>query len=246
MSSQLTVNASHSGVRVTAAALEAIKWVGLILMVVDHINKFLFNGFNGTAFAWGRLAMPCFVFVLAYKLALADESAYKRVMLRCVAFGFIALVPLYLMGGATRAIYPLNMLFTVCVLTMVLALLRRGQWFSAACVFALGGCVVEFWWPALALGVAVWWFARMPGWWPCVVGLASLLALEPINRNGWALAAIPLVVLLVVLFGGAKDGDGRYRSSMARWFFYAFYPGHLLILALVRIPMRQAGYLFFF
>ncbi|RUT67556.1 conjugal transfer protein TraX, partial [Flavobacterium cupreum] len=33
--------------------------------------------------------------------------------------------------------------------------------------------------------------------------------------------------------------------SRLRWVFYAYYPAHLFVLWLIRIPMSKAGYLFF-
>lgn len=35
------------------------------------------------------------------------------------------------------------------------------------------------------------------------------------------------------------------RVPRLRWAFYAYYPLHLAALYLIRIPMAQAGYLFF-
>ena len=61
-------------------------------------------------------------------------------------------------------------------------------------------------------------------------------ALWFINRNLWALAALPVLFL-------ASRVD--VRVPRLRWAFYAYYPLHLAALWLIRIPMSKAGYLFF-
>src|SRR5271156_2823230 len=50
-------------------SLEAIKWVALVLMVFDHVNKYLYAEKLPVIFQLGRIVMPMFGFVLAYNLA---------------------------------------------------------------------------------------------------------------------------------------------------------------------------------
>jgi hypothetical protein len=69
----------------------------------------------------------------------------------------------------------------------------------------------------------------------CVAVLACV-TLAVINRNYWAVAALPIIVL-------AMFGD--LRCPRWKWAFYAYYPAHLAGLCLIRIPMSHAGYLFF-
>lgn len=54
---------------VADGTVEGLKWLGLLLMTGDHVNKYLFNGTLPFLFEAGRLAMPIFVFVLAFNLA---------------------------------------------------------------------------------------------------------------------------------------------------------------------------------
>ena len=66
--------------------------------------------------------------------------------------------------------------------------------------------------------------------------MLACAALWFINRNLWALAALPVLFL-------ASRVD--VRVPRLRWAFYAYYPLHLASLWLIRIPMSKAGYLFF-
>lgn len=49
-------------------SIELLKWLALILMTGDHINKYLLDYSNDILFNMGRLVLPIFVFVLAYNL----------------------------------------------------------------------------------------------------------------------------------------------------------------------------------
>ncbi len=230
---------------VANGSLEALKWVALLLMVGDHVNKYLFNEDYAVLFALGRIAMPIFVFVLAYNLArpsTLERGVYSRVMGRLAVFGVLATPAFIALGGLLWGWYPLNILFTLLVLAAVLQQLdvaQRGQprrYLVAGAIGLVGGGLVGFWWPAVAFGVAVWYYARHPSTVALVVALVACTSLVFVNGNAWALAALPLIVLA-----------SRVHVTVPRmkWVFYAFYPLHLLALWLIRIPMSHAGYLFF-
>ena len=88
----------------------------------------------------------------------------------------------------------------------------------------LGGWLVEYHWPGVALVVAACWFFRAPSEgraWLCVL---PLLALYLLNGTAWHLLAVPL---LLAFAWWAPDVDRN------RWAFWAYYPGHLAVLALL-------------
>ncbi|EBM5962874.1 TPA: TraX family protein [Salmonella enterica subsp. enterica serovar 16:l,v:-] len=58
-----------------------LKWIALILMIGDHINKYLLNESVPFLYYMGRIAMPLFVYVLAYNLSRPDvlkNGVYSR------------------------------------------------------------------------------------------------------------------------------------------------------------------------
>ena len=220
-------------------SVEALKWIALALMTGDHVNKYLFNASLPFLFEAGRLALPIFVFVLAYNLArpgALERGAYTRTMKRLAIFGALASVPFMALGGLVAGWWPLNVLFTLFVVTACVYLVEKDHKGWAYAVFLVGGVLVEFFWPAVIFGVAVWRYRRRPDWDAVTFSLLALVALGLINRNLWALAALPLILVA-----------SRVDLSMPRlrWMFYAYYPLHLGALWLIRIPMRKAGYLFF-
>lgn len=226
---------------VTSGTLEALKWLGLILMVGDHINARLFNGTIPVLFELGRLALPLFVVVLAYNLARPEarrNGIYGRMLRRLAVFGTLASLPYMALGGLKFGWYPLNVLFTLVVIVSVTRLLDSDQFIArvaAGIVFIIGGGLVEFWWPAVLLGVATWSYVKRSAPASALLALLGCAALGFVNDNQWAMLAVPLIALAT-----------KVDVPMPRWarLFYWFYPLHLAVLSGIRVPMRQAGYLF--
>ncbi len=228
--------------RISDGSLEALKWIALLLMTGDHVNKYLFNATLPVLFEAGRIALPLFIFVLAYNLArpgVMARGAYDRTMKRLALFGAVASAPFIALGGLASGWWPLNVLFTLLVIAGTLLLVEKGRastWTVAGLLFVIGGSSVEYWWPAVALGLAVWWHCKRPSWWSAGAAVLACVALWPVNGNLWSLAAVPLVLVASRV---------EFHMPRLRWAFYAYYPLHLAALWLIRIPMSKAGYLFF-
>jgi len=215
---------------VSDGTLEAIKWLALVLMVADHTNKYLLHDASHLLFNGGRIAMPLFVFVLAYNLARPD--AYKRgvisrTMKRLALFGLLATPPFIALGGLLAGWWPLNILFALLSMTAIIYFLEQ-QTISgtliACAVFIVGGSSVEFWWPVLAFGIALWWYCKTPHIAPLMIALVALLLLRIINGNYWAFSALPILIASTAL----KIPAPRYQLL-----FYYFYPLHLTLLWLL-------------
>jgi len=216
--------------RVESGTLEALKWLGLALMTADHVNKYLLHDAIPALFASGRLAVPLFSFVLAYNLARPSslsKGVYGRVGRRLAIAGVLASIPFIGLGGLVWEWWPLNVLFMLLVATGVMALLERGgapRLIVAGLLFVLGGAMVEFWWPAIAMTLAAWRYIRRPTWTSLTVWIAATAALYVINRNLWALAALPLIFLAPQV---------SITMPRMRHVFYVFYPLHLLVLWII-------------
>jgi hypothetical protein len=212
------------------ASLSAAKWLALALMVIDHSNKYLFDGSIPWMYALGRISMPLFAFVLGYNLArpgMLANGGYRRLALRLAGFGLLATAPFIAINKLPAGWWPLNMMFTllVAVLTAWLVDMRKPSATIAAClVLVWGGALGEYWWPAIGLCLCVWAYQRRPSRALIAGFMACLVLLWLVNDNLWALAALPVLFALqwwpVVL-------------PRAQWVFYAFYPLHLAVFWLV-------------
>jgi hypothetical protein len=222
--------------------LEALKWLGLASMTVDHVNKYLLHDSVSAFFAMGRLALPIFAFVLSYKLArpstLANARAvFPRVLKRLVAGALLASPPFMALGGLAGGWWPLNILaaFAVAVAAMY-AVHCGGAWGRAMAtgLVTIGGGLVEYWWPGIAMCLAAWYYCRRPSQPALALWVLAILALNldgwafgalpPLNASMWAMTAFPL------MFGAARV---NIRMLRLKWVFYAYYPMHLAILWLL-------------
>lgn len=231
---------------VNDGALEAIKWLALILMIGDHVNKYLLGGQVHVLYAAGRLVFPLFAFVFAYNLARPATlagGAYGRAIKRLAAVAAVASVPFLALGGLLYGWWPLNILASFLVSAGVMYLAERGgaaRLSLAALLFLGGGLVVEFWWPGIAMTLAAWCFARRQSaaalavW---VIATASLgcipwlLARVPMSLSLWSLAAFPVIALAARM---------PLRLPRLRWAFYAAYPAHLAVLWLVQLIQSRS------
>lgn len=215
------------GLTLANGSIEAVKWLALVLMTLDHINKYLLHDAYPALFAVGRLSMPLFAFALAYNLArpaTLEGGAYSRVVKRLAVIGALASAPFIALGGLGWGWWPLNVMAMLLVASSVMWLWERGGKWNAAgavAVFLAGGAVVEFWWPGVALCVAAWRYFKRPSWSSLVACIFSVASLYIINRNLWALAAFP------VFFLASKVNPSLPRLRSA---FYAYYPAHLAVL----------------
>lgn len=214
---------------ISDGTIEAMKWTALVLMVLDHVNKYLLHDTVPSLFAIGRAAMPLFGFVLAYNLARPASLAngvYRRVAVRLALGGAVASLPFIGLGGLGWGWWPLNIMATFLVATGTIYCIDRGGYWRliAVCIFLVGGACVEFWWPAIALVVAAWSYARSPTWPALGIWIVSTTALYFINGNLWALIALVLIFIAPLV---------RLNVPRMRSFFYVFYPAHLALLWLV-------------
>lgn len=215
---------------IAGGTVEALKWFGVILMTLDHVNKYLLHSTLPWAFAAGRLVMPIFGFVLAYNLARPGALAsgvYERTMKRLALFGLIA-TPFFIgLGGLVAGWWPLNIMFMLLAAAGITYLVEQGGFMrlaGAVALFVLGGAMVEFWWPAVAFVLFAWrWFKT--GSKLAVAGCAlALAALFVVNKNLWALATIPMMLAAPAI---------KLRVPRLRHVFYAYYPAHLAVILLV-------------
>lgn len=204
--------------------LTAIKWASVVLMVLDHLDGFVYGGALGLHATVGRLVFPVFGFLLAYNAARPRallDGVHGRMMWRTLLVGVLAL-PVYV---PLAGWYPLNIMFSLALGVLVINACAHGDRFGLVVVglFALvAGAFVDYQWFGLAYMLAVW-GAYARGWSPWWI-LAGAVSLWPINGNLVAVLALPLLWLASQL---------RLDLPRHQLAFYAVYPAHLLAIGAV-------------
>ncbi len=208
------------------ASLAAAKWLALVLMVIDHSNKYLLDGSQHWMYVLGRISMPLFAFVLGYNLArpgMLASGAYRRIAIRLAVFGLLATPAFIALNTLPAGWWPLNMMFTLlvpAVAVWLVAMHKAWATILACVVVAWGGALGEYWWPAIGLCLSVWGYQRQPSRSLIAGFLVCLTLLYFVNGNLWAVAAVPVLALLQ-----------RWQVVLprAQWVFYVVYPAHLTL-----------------
>ena len=225
----------------------ALKWIAALTMFIDHCTAVLVEagwiaGFRAVSYneylvlrGIGRLAFPIYCFLLAE--GLLHTRNVKKYLLRMGLFALISELPFDL--ALHRTFFTpkyQNVFFTLFFGLLALSL---WQWLTQKKGFRAA------WWRqalGLLLIAALAWLAELCrtdyGWQGVtVISLMYLLRELPVLRDLGMLAVLFTSSTLelaafpdVVLFRLYNGQRGRQR----KYFFYLFYPAHLLILAGIR------------
>jgi len=229
-----------NGLRISNNSLTAMKLIGIAAMLIDHFNAFVNPEYNQILFEVGRIAFPLFALVLGYNLAQIPSNKMPRIMLRLLIFGIVA-TPIYtILGGGLQHWWPLNILFTLCLATTIVYLLSMpvySRWavtarMAALLLFAVAGGLVDYLWLGPALVIVVWrLFSGISAVESTILqvllsGLFGLLCV--MNDSLATLLALPIIYLAIV-------ACQNIRLPRMKWFFYWFYPGHLIMLFLTKM-----------
>ncbi len=231
-----------NGLRISNNSLTAMKLIGIAAMLIDHFNAFVNPEYNQILFEVGRIAFPLFALVLGYNLAQIPSNKMPRIMLRLLIFGIVA-TPIYtILGGGLQHWWPLNILFTLCLATTIVYLLSMpvySRWavtarMAALLLFAVAGGLVDYLWLGPALVIVVWRLfsvisaAESTILQLLLLGLFGLLCV--MNDSLATLLALPIIYLAIV-------ACQNIRLPRMKWFFYWFYPGHLIMLFLIKTTL---------
>lgn len=206
----------------TSAGREWLKWIALVLMTGDHVNKVLLHG----AYPWltdaARVVFPIFAIVFVYNLRLDEDGDHAlRAATRLAIAGFVV-QPFH--AWAFGYWLPLNVLLSLSAGAFVCWLFSRGRWLPALLLWAFAGLWVDYSWWGIAVMAAAMTVFR-PGHDRSIFLLPLAVAsLAFINGDFWALVSLPLIGL----FARVPGNFPRWR-----WTFLGYYGVHLAVLAIL-------------
>lgn len=204
-----------------------LKCIAVFSMLVDHIGMVLFPSELWLRYV-GRLAFPIYAFLIAE--GFFHTRNVKKYIGRLFVFALISEIP-YDLARHNTLFYKdsQNIFFTLALaLVCIYVLDACGEQLLIACaVLASIGLAVYYWIkPDYGIGgigmILCFYLFRMYKAELCLsVTAINFFCYEDVQRAG-ALALFP-----ILLYNGKKGPSAKY-------FFYLFYPVHLLILYLIR------------
>ncbi len=217
----------------------ALKILAAITMTVDHVGLTLFPQVQALRLI-GRLAFPIFAFMVAE--GCAHTRNMGRYILHMLVLALVCQVAYTAATGSWLLCVPVSFVLSISLIY----LLQKAK-------------EAPFWGVAFLAGVgAVWLFDRQAtldyGFWGCMMPVAASLfrgakgkldentvhvlamgvfmiplALQLGAWQWWSLLALPLLEM----YSGQR---GKYKM---KYFFYIFYPAHLLIIEGIAILMTM-------
>lgn len=209
-----------------------LKWIAMISMVIDHTGMVLFPQYPIMRVI-GRLAFPIYCFLLVE--GAVHTSNRKRYLGRLFLFALISEVPFDLVvTGRFYASGNQNVFFTLFL--------------GLTAIFLLDSTINKGY--SVILSIALIFFAEL-----IAVdyggGGVFLILLFYVFRNRFLVKSAAVTGAVVFVYGGIENYailslipilcyNGR-RGPRMKYFFYIFYPAHLLLLYLLRLWMPEIG-----
>lgn len=206
-------------------ALEAIKWLALALMLVEHASFYVFQQMPTLVMLLGRSVFPLFALALAVGVSGMQAPGRALVLVRLASWGIVAVAA----GSLIRDAFPANVLFTLGLGLALHSALLSGHWSRYFVVFGcvIAGFAVEYG----ALGVIA--VALVCGWGReqgtqrgYLKLVAAVVAISLANGNAFAMFA-PLIAFAI--------DRGEIDVPRVRRFFYWAYAGQWPVFAVLKV-----------
>ena len=221
-----------------------LKIIAITGMTLDHIGIAFSSHLPLWAqialFAFGGLTFPIMAFLMVE--GYQRTSNFKRYALRLLTFALISLIP-FMWGLRMRS---LNVMFTLLLGLLTLYLYDHMKARAAFWLVFVGFTLATLFMDWSLMGVPmVLLYRTLQGKWKrlilpillpismMIVSTVAALVFMPEQVSGtfpslaYALVGCTLTVPLLVNYNGQ-------RGLPLKYLFYAYYPGHLIVLALVR------------
>lgn len=210
-----------------------LKGLAAATMVVDHVGVVLLPQL------WllrcvGRLAFPIYAFFLAQGFRYTKSRA--RYLARLAGFALLSEIPFdYMVYGQAFAWQGQNVMFTLALALLALACLEKGGWWmtgAVACCLAAEALRTDYGSFGVLLPVTSFYlWPRGKGLWALVfLAMCWLWEFAPIPGAPVPMEALGVAAALpLALYHGGRGTEG----PVVRWGFYAVYPLHMGVLALI-------------
>lgn len=227
--------------------------IAMVLMLGDHLWATLLPAQEWLT-CLGRIAFPIFAFMTVEGYFHTHDL--KKYLLRLLGFAIISEIPFDLMTEGVL-FYPFhqNVLWTFLIGLTGIFLIEKAHskcnrfiYFLCACMAVLLGfafgtvAMVDYYGPGV-LTIFIFYFFRCKKWWQLLGQLIGMYFVNiqllgglfyPVNILGYDIEIVQqgfamLALIPIWLYNGRQG----YHSKRFKYFCYAFYPAHLLIIGLI-------------
>lgn len=233
---------------------DVIKYAAMVTMLLNHISSVFLDGETVLAQFFldvGYFTAPvmCYFLVEGYQYT----RSKKKYGLRLFLFALLAEIPFCLAFSGETVIQfcGLNMLFTLffCFLILVAKENIKNRILKILIYILLIGVTVICDWPLMAAIYTIFFAYSRDSRRGTAISYGFALALfaffmylsndiiygsmkAAVYTMGACMGFAAAAIVILFFYNGKRAEKGR---AFSKWFFYLFYPGHLLILGLIRV-----------
>ncbi len=223
-------------------ALDLLKWLALVCMVLDHLR---YVGFSlDGLYVPGRLAFPWFCLAIAanvHRARNAQVTGHWRYLGWLLLFSVISELPyrMFIEDADTLNVLPtLALGLLIARGSLQKAVFDRGLALIACMVGAVFSTHLMFGFFGVLLPLAMLLVFRHPWYFSLLPGLVCVAAnqWQVLLNSGSLIAMLGLATCLIAPLAGLvllRQAKSVSPPAMRRW-AYALYPAHFLLLLLVR------------
>ena len=192
-------------------------------MLLDHINKILFNNEYFILEFFGRLAFPLFIY-LAVNSYMYYTKSKEHYIFRIMFFALLT-TPFHIYGFGLE-FFPLNIFFSIAFGLIAIYMMEQKYYLFVFLPYAMA-LYADYSFYGVLCFVAFYYFLKERNIISFSALFVALFLLNPYFINGY-----------LVLFFGLMFLDMNYKlnfkSFLNKYVFYAFYPLHIAFLGLLK------------
>ena len=206
-----------------------LKWIAIITMVIDHTGMMFFP-YSSIPRIVGRMAFPIFCFLLVEGFLHTHDR--KKYALRLLLFAVVSEIPfdlaIYLSMGQKNYFAQQNVFFTLFLGLLLLILIERSPKVWWRMLMTVLVCLAAYFFMTDYNMMGVLLILAFYVFQTSILGKAASLAFLDWGMFGGIQNFAILSILPIWLYNGQ-------RGPKMKYFFYVFYPAHLLLLCIIRI-----------
>jgi hypothetical protein len=195
-----------------------IKIIAIIAMIIDHIGYVFYPELDWLRII-GRIAFPLFAYQIAQ--GLIHTSNIKKYMQRLLFFGFVSIPPYYLLFDNLM----INMILTFFLTVLIVYLWEKKDKKMLATLFVAVLFFVDIEFGIYGIITVILFKANLNSLFiPLTIGKSIV--------EEWYIQIFAILALPLIYYG--QIIDSKFEIKINKWFYYWFYPSHLLILYIIQ------------
>ncbi|MCX6656507.1 MAG: TraX family protein [Candidatus Bathyarchaeota archaeon] len=211
---------------------ELLKWIALATMTIDHIGMILYPQIPVLRII-GRISFPLFAYLLVLgMLSTHDPGNYFK---RMLYFALLSQLP-FAIANEVPIWQHLNIFFSLSLGIILIYLLDRNN--ILLLVPLIAAIIIPVDYGAYGLATILFLYIMRSFRRTGVILLIALnVLLIPFETTYQPLALLALPIILLHNDGRLTLTNSNEKTShplISKYFFYIYYPAHLLVLALIR------------